>query len=141
MPYLDFVCAEDRSDDQRQVADVLRLDGKFTDFVNRYTRKDGTLVDVLWSASWSESDKIMFCVAHDITDRARIEKRFARGERKKRTARITPRANFLSRMSYELRTPLNAILGFGQFLEQQESNKKPSARRVGHIIRRWPSPA
>jgi len=58
----------------RQVTEILMLDGRFTDFVNRLTKKDGTLVDVLWSASWSESDKIMFCVAHDVTDRTRMEK-------------------------------------------------------------------
>jgi PAS domain S-box-containing protein len=130
-PYIDFVCAEDRVM-TNQVADVLRLDGKITDFVNRYTRKDGTLIDVLWSASWSETDKIMFFVAHDITERARIEK--ALRDAKEEADRANhAKSEFLSRMSHELRTPLNAILGFGQLLERQDPTETQRTR-VGHII-------
>jgi len=130
-PYIEFVCPEDR-EMTNQVAEVLRLDGKFTDFVNRYTRKDGTLVDVLWSASWSETDKIMFCVAHDVTDRARIEK--ALREAKEEADRANhAKSEFLSRMSHELRTPLNAILGFGQLIERQDPTEA-QRNRVGHII-------
>ena len=130
-PYIDFVCPEDRVM-TNQVAEVLRLDGKFTDFVNRYTRKDGTLVDVLWSASWSEEDKIMFCVAHDVTDRARIEKELREAKAEADRANHA-KSEFLSRMSHELRTPLNAILGFGQLLERQNPTETQRSR-LGHII-------
>ncbi len=37
-------------------------------FENRYVRKDGRVVDIMWSACWSESDRIRMAVARDITD-------------------------------------------------------------------------
>lgn len=42
-------------------------------FQNRVVRKNGTVVHILWSAYWSETEKCMFCVAHNITDRQRAE--------------------------------------------------------------------
>ena len=43
-------------------------DGK-EDFELKIKRSDGTTADMLWSARWSEDDKNIFCVAHDITQR------------------------------------------------------------------------
>lgn len=130
-PYIDLVCPEDRAMTQ-QVAEILMIDGKITDFVNRYTRKDGTLVDILWSATWSERDKLMFCVAHDVTDRARMEKEL-RDAKEEADRANHAKSEFLSRVSHELRTPLNAIIGFSQLLDRQ--NPTDAQRdRINHII-------
>ncbi|MFI9653445.1 sensor domain-containing diguanylate cyclase [Guyparkeria sp. GHLCS8-2] len=37
------------------------------DFHNRYIRKDGSIVDILWSARWSEEDGVRIGVARDVT--------------------------------------------------------------------------
>ena len=128
--YIDFVFSEDQEKTQA-VAGRLLVTGKITDFVNRYVRKDGTLVDVLWSAAWSAKDDLMFCVAHDVTDRARIEK--ALREAKEEADRANhAKSDFLSRMSHELRTPLNSILGFGQLLDRQSPSEiqRPRIRYI-----------
>jgi PAS domain S-box-containing protein len=130
-PYIDLVCPEDK-EMTKQMAETVLLDGKITDFVNRYTRKDGSLVDVLWSASWSETDKIMFCVAHDVTDRARIEKAL-RGAKEEADRANQAKSEFLSRMGHELRTPLNAILGFSQLIERHDPTDAQRTR-VDHIL-------
>ncbi|MDB5792278.1 MAG: diguanylate cyclase [Massilia sp.] len=36
-------------------------------FENRYVRKDGTIVHIMWSASWSEADQLRVAVARDVT--------------------------------------------------------------------------
>ncbi|MYN13518.1 PAS domain S-box protein [Pusillimonas sp. TS35] len=39
------------------------------DFENRYVRKDGSIVHIMWSARWYKDKKIRVAVARDITDR------------------------------------------------------------------------
>jgi PAS domain S-box-containing protein len=129
--YIELVFEEDRPKTEAAAKSLL-ASGKITDFVNRYVRKDGTLVDVLWSAAWSAKDRIMFCVAHDVTDRARIEK--ALREAKEEADRANhAKSDFLSRMSHELRTPLNSILGFGQLLDRQ-SPTETQRPRIRYIL-------
>jgi PAS domain S-box-containing protein len=70
--YADLVHPEDLPHSNQAAADV--IEGKpLRDFENRYRRKDGSMIPVVWSASWSANDKIMFCVAHDITERKQAE--------------------------------------------------------------------
>lgn len=40
-------------------------------FENRYAHKNGHLVDVMWSAKWSESERVRIAVARDVTVRKR----------------------------------------------------------------------
>jgi PAS domain S-box-containing protein len=129
---IDFTAPEDHAKTNQAAAD-LRTSGKVTNFVNRYIRKDGSLVDVLWSASWSEPDQLTFAVAHNITERARTEE--ALKEAKEEADRANrAKSEFLSRMSHELRTPMNAILGFAQLLELEELSSD-QREAVGHILR------
>jgi PAS domain S-box-containing protein len=49
-------------------------------FENRLKRKDGTILQALWSAHWSAADQALFCVAHDITARKLAEKMLEESE-------------------------------------------------------------
>lgn len=44
-------------------------------FENRYIRKDGSLVDIMWTAGWSEQDQLRVAVARDVTALKRAETR------------------------------------------------------------------
>ncbi len=44
-------------------------------FENRYIRKDGSIVEIMWSARWSEEEQVRIAVARDITELSRIARR------------------------------------------------------------------
>ena len=129
--YIDMVHPQDRARTIGTAAQVM-VGGTVADFENRYIRKDGSLIHVMWSAYWSEANKTMFAVAHDITERALSEKALKQAKEEADQANQA-KSEFLSRMSHELRTPMNAILGFAQLLElDQLSTDQREA--VGHIL-------
>jgi diguanylate cyclase (GGDEF)-like protein/PAS domain S-box-containing protein len=44
-----------------------------TGFENRYIRKDGSVVNILWTARWDAKKQLRIAVAHDISERKRFE--------------------------------------------------------------------
>jgi diguanylate cyclase (GGDEF)-like protein/PAS domain S-box-containing protein len=42
-------------------------------FQNRYVRKDGRVVDIMWSAHWSPEQRVRIAVARDVTELKRAE--------------------------------------------------------------------
>jgi PAS domain S-box-containing protein len=75
-------------------ANDLSKDASKSSFENRIMRKDGTAIDMLWSAQWSPKENSWFCVAHDITDRKRAEQL---------------KRDFVAMISHDLRTPLASV--------------------------------
>jgi len=70
-PFLDFVHPEDVSKTKKAGLEITQ--GKPTrDFQNRYIKKGGTIVHMMWSAIWSESDQLMYAVARDMTATIKI---------------------------------------------------------------------
>ena len=68
----DWIAAADRSKSDEFLESVRR--GATThEFENQFVCKDGSAVDMMWSAVWSGDDRLMYCVAHDITTRKRNE--------------------------------------------------------------------
>ncbi|OGB22671.1 MAG: histidine kinase [Burkholderiales bacterium RIFCSPLOWO2_02_FULL_57_36] len=65
---LDLVHPEDRERTQQSIDRVM---GGYLQryFENRYIRKDGQVVYISWSASWSEEHQVRIGVARDITQR------------------------------------------------------------------------
>lgn len=71
-PMIDFVFEEDRA---RTLAAVERIKGGYLQrhFENRYLRKNGEIVHILWSARWSAADQVRVAVARDVSERAHAE--------------------------------------------------------------------
>ncbi len=69
---LEMVFADDR-EKTLQAASRIMSGHLQTHFENRYVRKDGQVVHVMWTARWSEADQVRIAVARDITERKRAE--------------------------------------------------------------------
>lgn len=71
-PYMDFVLPADH-EKSLSAATAVATGESLGNFENRYIRKDGSVIEMTWSASWSDKDQIMFCVARDNTEKKRAE--------------------------------------------------------------------
>lgn len=71
-PMIELVFHEDRERTLNRVDDLVS-GAAMPHFENRYVRKDGSLVHIMWSARWSEADQVRVAVARDVTERRRAE--------------------------------------------------------------------
>jgi PAS domain S-box-containing protein len=87
-------------------------------FENRYNHKNGKIVPMLWSANWDANDKIIYCIAKDIT-----ENKLAEAEREKLIQDLRLRNNELEQFafvaSHDLQEPLRMITSFMSLLEKK----------------------
>ncbi|MGH8374933.1 MAG: diguanylate cyclase domain-containing protein [Pseudomonas sp.] len=75
-PMIDMVHPADRQRTLDAAREIMGGEPKLN-FENRYLRKDGSVVHILWSARWSEVDQLRIAVARDITERKQAESRQA----------------------------------------------------------------
>ena len=71
-PMIELVHPDDRERTLAAAADIMGGTPN-PHFENRYLRKDGRVAHIMWSARWSESDRLRIAVARDITERKRAE--------------------------------------------------------------------
>ena len=71
--YIDLVFSEDVENTIRVATDIA-AGHPVTVFENRYTRKNGSIVPILWSAKWDDDTNMMYCIAKDATEKKRLEK-------------------------------------------------------------------
>ncbi|NNG45187.1 GGDEF domain-containing protein [Pseudoalteromonas sp. NEC-BIFX-2020_002] len=72
-PMIDFVYKDDH-DITHDTVEVLLSGESRPRFENRWVRKDGQVLHILWSVRWSELHQVRIAVAHDITERKEFEK-------------------------------------------------------------------
>nr|WP_109126300.1 GGDEF domain-containing protein [Dyella sp. C11] len=69
---IDLVHPDDR-EATLEVASAIMAGHPQSHFQNRYIRKDGSVVHIMWSARWSETEQMRIAVARDITALKRAE--------------------------------------------------------------------
>ncbi len=142
---------------QATVADIMQAKGHSTDFELQVLRKDGAIVDGLFSGEVisSQGRQFLLTVMVDITARKRAEEQLLNVNHQLQVAvahaqeltvqaeRLTVQADaanvaksrFLANMSHEIRTPLNAVLGFSQLLQRDPRLTLDQQQRVATINR------
>lgn len=69
---IDHVAPQDRARTIEEAGNVVAGCSRIG-FENRYMHKDGHLVDIMWSARWSDSAQLRIGVARDISERKHAE--------------------------------------------------------------------
>lgn len=118
--YINLVLAED-VEKTNQIATEIINGNPVTFFENRYLHKNGSTVNIMWSAKWDSDSKLMYCIAKDVTERNKIEQ-----EKEKMSNDLIRRSKNLEQFAYivshNLRAPLANILGFTELLKNENSS-------------------
>ncbi|MGB6243308.1 MAG: diguanylate cyclase [Castellaniella sp.] len=72
MNMFDIMLPEDRERTRQSVDEVMAGHPQLH-FENRYVRKDGQIIHLMWATRWSPTDQVRIGVARDITERKRAE--------------------------------------------------------------------
>jgi len=75
--YMDMVHPDDH-ERTIQIASQIISGVHTVDFINRYIRKDGSILHIMWSSRWCEADQMMYGVARDYTERKQVDEERAR---------------------------------------------------------------
>lgn len=113
--YTELISSENIQDFRETLERIKSESGTMANVETRVITTSGEHVDVQWSLRWSDSENLYFCVAHDVSDRKRVEQL---------------KQDFVAMISHELRTPLTAmqamlaLLANGSYGELNESGSK-----------------
>ncbi len=141
--FLSFVFPEDFESTEAVMEELLQ-GVPAVSFINRYYKKDGTLVVLEWKSNYNVTTNKLYAVARDITIQKELEKELIEAkifaelattiaEDAKENAEqakviaeeaVISKQQFLSNMSHEIRTPMNAIIGFTKVVLKTELSAK-----------------
>ena len=72
-PMIELVHPDDRARTLQAANEIMAGQPK-PHFQNRYVRKDGRVIHIMWSARWSEADRVRIAVARDVTELKHAER-------------------------------------------------------------------
>ena len=108
---LEFIYLEDLERTRNEMRQA-RRGGQIQNFETRYVHKNGSIVTLVWSGVWSESEQLYFFIGRDQTAAMRTERL---------------KDEFVATVSHELRTPLTSISGALSLLVNTADNTLPSS--------------
>jgi PAS domain S-box-containing protein len=91
--YADIVCEEDVEQTVRTIQQAVKEKSEST-FENRIRHKQKQIVFASWSVHWSDRERSLFCVVHDITAQKEMDQL---------------KKEFVSMITHDLRSPLTSV--------------------------------
>ncbi|MBI3220048.1 MAG: PAS domain S-box protein [Bacteroidetes bacterium] len=73
---IDFVFFQDKAASEEFI-DFVSKGNSVTNFENRFVRKDGSKVPLLWSSRFEENERIIYCIAKDVTELKNAQREIA----------------------------------------------------------------
>jgi PAS domain S-box-containing protein len=129
-PYVEFVHPDDR---EATIAEGSKLvsGAETISFENRYRRADGSYVWLLWNATPSASEQLIFAVARDITERKRAERRTNAGYA---VTRVLAEAESLGAATPQILSSIAEILDWevGAVWQLDENEERLRCMQVWH---------
>ncbi len=98
--FVEFLFIDDRTRVAEQIS-KLKKGAEAEPIEARLVKKDGAVIDTLWSATWSSIEKTIFCVIHDVSERKEAERM---------------KQEVVAMITHDLRTPLSTIRNFHEML-------------------------
>jgi PAS domain S-box-containing protein len=83
--FLNFIYPAD-TQETLQILHEKKHNCQISNFENRYSKKDGTIVPLLWSWRWDENDQLYYSVVRDASDKYNTEQRLIKAQEMARVA-------------------------------------------------------
>lgn len=126
----DMMLPEDRERTRQSITEVMSGSPQLH-FENRYVRKDGQVVHIMWAVRWSQEDQLRIGVARDITERKHSEARHAALYAISEAAHITDDLPSLLPHIHQIIGTLLPADNFSVLLYDQETDQLNIAYQAG----------
>lgn len=111
--FMNLLVDEDKYRTNEAIAHAREMDETLL-VENRLHHKNGSIVEAAWAGSWSDDDRSLFCVVHDVTERKNMEKL---------------KREFVQMISHDLRSPLTSLqMTLNMLLEGLYGSLSPAGR-------------